>query len=122
MNAVPILKEKKTSSLQKGELKFQRCQFPLTLAHALTSYKCQGDSLDEVVVDFAKQQNERRNIHCGSFYVAITRVRERSSLYLKSFQKSYITTNKRVEEKMSNYAEYINTDKNLLNLDFLVLA
>ena len=50
--AVPILRQKKTFSIQKGEVKFQRNQFPLTLAYAITSYKCQGDTLGEVIIDF----------------------------------------------------------------------
>ena len=39
--AVPILREKKSFTINKGEVKYQRCQFPMTLAYAITSYKCQ---------------------------------------------------------------------------------
>ena len=99
---------------------------------------------------------------CGSFYVALTRVKEGKSVFLKSFQESYITVNKKVEQKIeamrkykpyifkkiyvfdeifedsiddlklgyfninglmrSNHAEYLDSDINLLHLDFLVVS
>ena len=161
-NAVPILRQKKTFSIQNGEVKFQRNQFPLTLAYAITAYKCQGDTLDEVIIDFAHKPGEIKSVPCGSFYVALTRVKEGKDVYLKSFNESYITVNKRVEEKIetmrkfkpytfkkiyvseqifedrtdelklgyfningfmsSNHAEYIDSDINLLYLDFLVIS
>ena len=158
--AVPIFRIKRSFAIQNGEIRYQRCQFPLTLAYAITSYKCQGDSLKEVIVDFSSD-GEKRHIQNGSFYVAITRVSQREDIYLKSFDKSYITFNKKVEEKIksmrktrsynfkkiylndqifklnremklgylnirgfleSNHAEYLDSDKNLLELDFLVIA
>ena len=51
-NAVPILKQKKYLTINKGEVRFQRYQFPMTLAYAITSYKCQGDTFEEVIIDF----------------------------------------------------------------------
>ena len=51
-NGVPILRQKKASSIQNGEIKFQRHQFPLTRSYAITAYKCQGDTLYEVIIDF----------------------------------------------------------------------
>ena len=80
--------------------KFQRTQFPLTLAFAITSHKCQGDTLEEVIIDFEKEPKERRSVPYGSFYVALTRVKEGKSVFLKSFSETYITYNKRVEEKI----------------------
>ena len=44
-NAVPILRQKKAFTIQNGEVKFQRNQFPLTLSYAVTAYKCQGETL-----------------------------------------------------------------------------
>ena len=74
-NAVPILRQKKPFSIQNGEVKFQRNQFPLTLAYAITAYKCQGDTLDEVIIDFAHEPGEIKSVPCGSFYVALKRVK-----------------------------------------------
>ena len=75
-DAVPILREKRAFSIQNGEIKFQRHQFPLTLSYAITSYKCQGDTLNEVIIDFAHEKGEIKSVPCGSFYVALTRVKE----------------------------------------------
>ena len=35
---------------------------PLTLAYAITAYKCQGDTLEEVIIDFGAAEGERTNI------------------------------------------------------------
>jgi hypothetical protein len=99
-DAVPILKQKKNFSINRGEVKFQRIQFPLTLAYAITAYKCQGETLEEVVIDFSHEPGERGNIQWGSFYVALTRVKEGKNVYLKNFCKSYITFNEKVERKI----------------------
>ena len=161
-NAVPILRQKKTFTIQNGEVKFQRHQFPMTLSYAVTAYKCQGDTLDKVIIDFEHLPGEIKSVPFGSFYVALTRVKEGKNVYLKSFHESYITVNKRVEEKIeamrkykpyifkkiyisdkifeddtdevklgyfnicgfmcSNHAEYLDSDLNLLYLDFLVVS
>ena len=47
-----------------------REQFPVTVAYAVTIHKCQGLSLDCVIVDLSS------NVFCaGMAYVAISRVR-----------------------------------------------
>ena len=61
-DAVPLLRQKKNFSINKGEVKFQRTQFPITLAYAITAYKCQGDTLEEVIIDFSHDDGERGNI------------------------------------------------------------
>ena len=161
--ATPILPVRK--NFQSGNVEFQRQNFALSLAYALTAHKSQGWTLDdEVILDFGddKDHNIKSYIIPGSFYVSITRVREGRKLFLKSFDLSYIKTDPRIEEKVdamlthckypfkkiylenkifkssekevklvylninglldANHAEYINTDKNLLNTDILVLA
>ena len=99
-DAIPILKQKKQFTINNGEVKFQRHQFPLTLAYAITAYKCQGDTLEEVIIDFSHEMGKGSNIQSGSFYVALTRVKEGKDVYLKSFSESFITFNERVEEKI----------------------
>ena len=49
---------------------------------------------------------EKGNIQTGSFYVALTRVKEGKDVYLKSFEESYITYNARVEEKIESMRKF----------------
>ena len=132
------------------------------MAYAITAYKCQEETLEEVIIDFSHESGIMRNIQTGSFYVALTRVKQGKDVYLKSFSENYITVNEKVEEKItamrkfkpyrfkktyvsdcifeqnacevkigyfnmegfmeSNHSEYLDSDLNLLNLDFLILS
>jgi len=87
--AVAITKMKSTFLLRNRSIRIQRTQFPLVVAYAITAHKSQGQTLDEVIVDF---RNNDSNKHCrinpGSFYVAVTRVKKLENLYLKSFDAS----------------------------------
>ena len=155
------LKEKKFTH---GNVEYQRSNFALSLAYALTAHKCQGETLEEVIIDFGPDKERGiKNFVCpGSFYVALTRVREGRNVFLRSFDKSYIEANEKIENKISamrkfnsykfkkiyldedifengitevkvgylninglidgGHAEYLNEDKNLINLDLLCLA
>ena len=154
--AVPIEKQKKQYRPDYGNISYQRSQFPLTLAYALTSHKCQGQTLDEVIIDFRDTR-----VFPGSFYVALTRVKIGNKVYLRQYDRSYISVNEEVERKLAamklfrnyvpfkvylnqkifkkkeevkigylninglmeaNHGSYLDQDKNLLNLDILVLA
>ena len=101
--ATPILPERKSFSPKGSSVRYQRTNFPLSLAYALTAHKCQGETLEEVVVDFGvDKENNLKNYICnGSFYVAITRVREGSKLFLRSFETSFISANEKIEEKVN---------------------
>ena len=105
-DAIPILKQKKQFTINKGEVRFQRHQFPITLAYAITAYKCQGETLEEVVIDFSRETGGKGNIQTGSFYVALTRVKEGKDVYLKCFDENYITFNVRVEEKIESMRKF----------------
>ena len=100
--ATPILPVRKNFKLKFGSVEFQRTNFALSLAYAITAHKCQGETLDEVIIDFGPDLvNKIKNYICpGSFYVALTRVREGSKVFLRSFHKSYILVNKKIEEKV----------------------
>ena len=89
-SATPILPERKNFKENFGNIEYQRTNFPLSLAYAMTAHKCQGETLDEVIIDFGPDLEKKiKNYICpGSFYVAVTRVREGKKLYLKSFDKS----------------------------------
>ena len=81
----------------------------MTLAYAITSHKCQGETLEQVIIDFSHGYGGKSNIQWGSFYVALTRVKKGTDVYLKTFEESQITFNPKVEEKiaaMRNYKQY----------------
>ena len=68
----------------------------------MTAQKCQGETLDEVIIDYGPDvANKIKNFICpGSFYVALTRVRVGCKVFLRSFNKNYIKVNKSIEEKV----------------------
>ena len=80
----------------------------MSLAYAMTTHNCQGETLKEVILDFGPDLERKiKNYICpGSFYVAITRVWEGNKLYLKSFDKSYIQVNKSIEEKVNAMTKF----------------
>ena len=90
--ATPIFPTRKNFTEKFGSVEYQRTNFPLSLAYALTAHKCQGETLDEVVIDFgADIEHKIKNYICpGPFYVALTRVREGCKVFLKSFDRSLI--------------------------------
>ena len=75
-----------------------RDQFPLTLCYAVTAHKSQGQTLDEVFIDFSGVSR----INNGSFYTAISRIKYGKNLYLKDFKQEYIKANPIVEKKMES--------------------
>ena len=100
--ATPIFPTRRTFTENFGGVEYQRTNFPLSLAYALTAHKCQGDTLEIVIIDFgANKELKINNYICsGSFYVALTRVRLGNKVFLKSFDPSYIKVNKSIEEKV----------------------
>ena len=161
-DAVPIEVMKTRFEINNRNHKYVRTQFPVILAYAVTAHKSQGESLEEVTIDFTTDaKGKRPYIIAGSFYVAITRATKADNVYLKGFEKSYIKAEPRIAEKIdamrltkpyifkkiynddsifTNEGEvkigffnvngildaehnvYLNNDKNLLNLDLLVIA
>ena len=88
--ATPIQPERKNFKERFGNIEYQRTNFALSLAYAMTAHKCQGETLDQVIIDFGPNLELKiKNYICpGSFYVALTRVREGNKVFLKSFDKS----------------------------------
>ena len=101
--ATPILPERKKFMLKGGNIQYQRTNFALSLAYAITAHKCQGETLEYVIIDFGpdKEHGIKNYICPGSFYVALTRVRSARNFFLRSFDKSYILANGKIEEKIN---------------------
>ena len=78
----------------------------MTLAYALTAHKCQGGTLERVIVDFRVTANNKVFIDRGSFYVAITRVKSANSLFLRSFDKSFIKVHSKVEYEIETRRKF----------------
>ena len=125
-SATPILPVRNTFKDKFGNIEYQRTNFPLTLAYAITAHKCQGETLEEVIIDFGPdiELNIKNFILPGSFYVALTRVKEGRKLFLKSFDKSYIQVNQTIDEKveaMKKFRPYtfkkVYLDKKIFQID-----
>ena len=100
-SAVPIEVTKTRFEINHGNHKYVRTQFPIILAYAVTAHKSQGDSLEEVTIDFTKDLSGKKPyITAGSFYVAITRATKSENVYLKDFDKSYIKVDPKISEKI----------------------
>ena len=70
-NWIPILEVTRQFRINKtSQIQILRRQFPPRPAAAKTIYRCQGDTLDEAVVDFPA--STREHMH----YVALSRVRK----------------------------------------------
>ena len=96
--AVPIRKQKKQFSMT-GNANWLREQFPLTLCYAITVHKSQGQTLEEVIIDFSGKPKSGMKKE-GAFYTAMSRVRSGQDLYLRDFSPDYIKAHDFVETKL----------------------
>ena len=80
---VPVLTRIKLKENRPSSPEIRRTQFPLTLAWACTVHKVQGLTLDKVVFSF--ELFKQRQFNCGQVYVALSRVKSLSQLYLLKF-------------------------------------
>ena len=83
----------------------KRCQFPLSLWYWLTMHKCQGQTLDGVVIDWEKIKTE------GLFYSILARWRDSKRIHIKNLiVKEHIRTSKNIVElfikKEAEFDEY----------------
>ena len=96
-------------------------QVPLILAWALTIHKSQGATMDCIEVDAGSGIFE-----CGQTYVALSRVRDLSGLYLSAFDVSKIKVNRKVQDfyellkqyKLKNLEEINNLQLNPVVVDY----
>ena len=73
----------------EGNLVLCRSQIPLVLGYAITIHKCQGTSLDCAVVDLGPSVFDN-----SQAYVALSRVRKLSGLFLTNFVRKSIRADK----------------------------
>ena len=96
--SVPIMRhEGKFEKDGKKGAQIARRQFPLTLAWAVTIHKCQGLTVDEIVVSMKNS----RQFGQGQAYVAFSRVRSLSGLYITDFDAKGIRTSSKIELEMN---------------------
>ncbi|XP_054260220.1 ATP-dependent DNA helicase PIF1-like [Macrosteles quadrilineatus] len=108
-----------THHLQRVNVKFQvmdnafvyREQFPISMSYAVTIHKCQGLSLNSVIIDIGESI-----FTCGQSYVALSRVTSLEGLHLINFnprdvkpQKSAILEYNRLRQKYRSDLPLYNT-------------
>ena len=100
-DAVPILRhEGKFEKQGKKGSQIARRQFPLTLAWAVTIHKCQGLTMDEIVVSMKGAKRFGK----GQAYVAFSRVKTINGLHITDFDAAGIKTNNKEECEMNEMA------------------
>lgn len=82
-------------------------QYPLCLAWAITIHKIQGATLSMAEIDIGSSIFE-----CGQTYVALSRVKSLSGLYLSSFDPKKIKVHKKVKEFYKSIPEVEYEDEN----------
>ncbi|VDI78602.1 ATP-dependent DNA helicase PIF1 [Mytilus galloprovincialis] len=92
------------SSKNKG-LKMSRLQFPIKLAWACTIHKVQGITVNQIVVSF------QNTFFDGQAYVALSRARTLTGLYLEHFEEKKIKANKSVLKEMDRLRGKCVTDR-----------
>ena len=98
-NAVPITYGQKSFQLKnKKSCQVTRKQFPLTLAWAVTIHKCQGLTLQEIVVDMCPSKGQ---FSAGQAYVAFSRVCELCKLHIVNYTRTQIRVSPNVANEMA---------------------
>ena len=80
---------------RKSQVQILRCQFPLRPAAAKTIHRCQGDTLNEAVVDFPA--STREHMH----YVGLNCVRNSSALHILNLTENKVKVTEKVKGEMS---------------------
>ena len=90
---VPILEV--TRQFRRHQMQVLRRQFPLRPSAAKTIHRCQGDTLNEAVLDLPS--SKREHMH----YVALSRLRSISGLHILNMNENKIAVSKKVQEGMT---------------------
>ncbi len=88
---------------EDGKLRAEISQYPLRLAWAITVHKSQGMSLDAAEIDLSKSFEK------GMGYVALSRVRSLSGLYLKGLNQLALRVNDEVLEMDKKFKKLSDT-------------
>ena len=95
-NWTPILEVTRQFRLNKrNQIQVLRRQFPLRPAGAKTIHRCQGDTLNEAVVDLPA--STREHMH----YVGLSRLRNISGLHILNLNEKKIAVSKKVADEMT---------------------
>ena len=82
----------------------ERNQFPVTLAHAMTTHKSQGNTLVYFIgdVDQTPAPGKQRKAPCGPgmFYTMLSRGKTRKNIKLQNFHENCIVVNKEALKEM----------------------
>ncbi len=106
----PILEiTRQFQTTKKSQVKVLRRQFPLRPAAAKTIHRCQGDTLNEAIVDFPTSTMEHMH------YVGLSRVRNSSALHILNLNEKKI----KVSEKVKNEMKRLREESNLIPLAVL---
>ena len=89
---VPILEV--TRKFRRHQMQVMRRQFPLRPSAAKTIHRCQGDTLNEAVLDLPSCKREHMH------YVALSRLRSISGLHILNLNENKIAVSKKVQEEM----------------------
>ena len=90
---VPILEV--TRQFRRHQMQVLRRQFPLRPSAAKTIHRCQGDTLNDAVLDLPS--SKREHMH----YVALSRLRSISGLHILNLNENKIAVSKKVQEEMT---------------------
>jgi len=98
---VPI--EAKAFTYRSGKRKATLYQFPVTLAYAITDYKCQGLTFDQAFVDLKRPPTG--SAPAASAYVQLSRYRAINQLsIMRPFDPSELTT--KLSKELSDELEW----------------
>ena len=78
---------------EQGKVKASVAQYPLRLAYAMTVHKSQGMSMDAAIMDLSKA------FEYGQGYVALSRVRRLSGLYLTGLNERALEVHPEILKK-----------------------
>ena len=94
-NWTPVLEITRQFQLfQKKQVQVFRRQFPLRPASAKTIHRCQGDTMNEAVIDLPCSKKDHMH------YVALSRLRNISGLHVLKLYEDKISTSEKVQEEI----------------------
>ena len=98
-SAVPIKKVQATFAIngRTSSCQGSRIQFPLFLSWAVSIHKCQGLTLEEIVVDMSRDKGAYQK---GQAYVAVSRVKTLEKLHIINYTLTQIKVSADVENEM----------------------